>query len=126
MNYEQGNGIWRVMQFEQDGRRNIVIGGQGEAEVNVKWSFDEAFKSLCNVAEQCGYMVHKDTQSWFEWHIHVYNHGHYVLVYHNQAKYGVTPNMKLMQIKRIIERISWSHDTTEAETVKDYMELATR
>jgi len=55
--YERGDWWARVRQFECDGRRNIVIGGQGEAEVNVNWTTPEALKSLHHVACECGYLV---------------------------------------------------------------------
>jgi len=56
-NYVEGNWMKRVMQFELDGRHSIVIGGQGEAEVNTKRTPQETLNNLRNVAEQCGYMV---------------------------------------------------------------------
>ncbi len=46
----------RIMQWEIEGKVNIVIGGQGEAEVNTKWSPEHTSKHLHYVAEQCGYM----------------------------------------------------------------------
>jgi len=55
-NWTEGNWMARVMWFELEGKRNIVIGGQGEAEVNTKTSPGHAAKHLHYVAEQCGYM----------------------------------------------------------------------
>lgn len=56
-NYQEGNWMKRASQFELDGKRNIVIGGQGEAEVNTRWTPQKTTKHLHYVAEQCGYMV---------------------------------------------------------------------
>lgn len=56
-NYEAGNWLRRLQEWERDGRRDIVIGGQGEAEVNVKQCPRKVSANLHYVAEQCGYMV---------------------------------------------------------------------
>ena len=56
-NYEAGNWMERIIRFEIEGKRNIVIGGQGEAEVNTKWTPQETSKHLHYVSEQCGYMT---------------------------------------------------------------------
>ena len=55
--YEEGNWMDRIIQAEIDGTHNIVIGGQGEAEVNTKWTPEETSKSLHYVSEQCGYVT---------------------------------------------------------------------
>lgn len=55
LNYQEGNWMKRVMQFELEGKRNIVIGGQGEAEVNTKWTPEQTSKHLHYVAGECGY-----------------------------------------------------------------------
>ena len=61
LHYKEGNWLKRVMMAERDGRRNIVIGGQGEAEVNAKDGPDEAARRLRHVAEQCGYLVTRES-----------------------------------------------------------------
>lgn len=54
----------RITLWELEGKRSIVIGGQGEAEVNAKTDPHETAKNLHYVAECCGYMtgnlIHKD------------------------------------------------------------------
>ena len=57
LNYQEGNWMDRVIQAEIDGTKNIVIGGQGEAEVNTKWTPQETSKHLHYVSEQCGYVT---------------------------------------------------------------------
>jgi len=57
LHYKEGNWMKRIYQFEIDGKRNIVIGGQGEAEVNTKNTPKHTAKHLHYVAGQCGYMV---------------------------------------------------------------------
>lgn len=54
-NYKEGNWMKRLMAAELEGRRDIVIGGQGEAEVNVKTPPKDVCKNLQRIAEQCGY-----------------------------------------------------------------------
>ena len=56
LNWREGNWIARLIYFEREGRRNIVIGGQGEAEVNVKWTPEQTSKHLHYVAGECGYL----------------------------------------------------------------------
>lgn len=56
-NWKPGNWLKRMNDFERTGKRNIVIGGQGEAEVNVKQTPAEASKNLHQVAKCCGYTV---------------------------------------------------------------------
>lgn len=58
-NWEAGNGLARLREFETEGKRNIVIGGMGEAEVNTKWTPEETFEKLCYVSECCGYLTQK-------------------------------------------------------------------
>ena len=57
LNHEPGNWMRQVQSFENDGRRNIVIGGSGEAEVNMLWSPSRTSKHLHSISEQCGYMT---------------------------------------------------------------------
>ena len=66
LHYKEGNWMDRVMQAWIDGTQNIVIGGQGEAEVNTKWTPQETSDSLHRVSEQCGY---------FTGHLTYNNHG---------------------------------------------------
>jgi len=56
-NYQEGNWMKRIMHFELNGLRNIVIGGQGEAEVNTKWTPEKTSKHLHYVSKQCGYIT---------------------------------------------------------------------
>lgn len=55
--YEEGDPVAEILKMERAGDRNIVIGGAGEAEINIKWSIEEAYKRLCDVSEQCGYIT---------------------------------------------------------------------
>lgn len=83
LNYEEGNWLKRVEEFENSGRRNIVIGGQGEAEVNTQWTPEETFKHLCYVAGECGYLCRraKDANS-DRLEVRVYlPHGAFAVVY---------------------------------------------
>jgi hypothetical protein len=57
LHWKEGNWLGRVMFLELTGRRSIVIGGQGEAEVNAKADPNTEAKNLHYVAEQCGYVT---------------------------------------------------------------------
>ncbi len=57
LNYKEGNWMNRVIQAEIDGKQNIVIGGQGEAEVNTEWTPQKTSDHLHYVSEQCGYVT---------------------------------------------------------------------
>ncbi len=59
-NFKQGDGIARLLEFQRAGKVNIVIGGEGEHEVNALWSMDQAYKHLANTCEHCGGLVIKD------------------------------------------------------------------
>jgi hypothetical protein len=56
-NYTEGDPILRRIEAERTGECNIVIGGSGEHEVNVKWDINEAYKHLAYVCENCGFCV---------------------------------------------------------------------
>jgi hypothetical protein len=58
-NWVEELGIIRMWEHEISGQRNIVIGGMGEAEINTKWTPQEAAKHLHYVAEQCGYLAER-------------------------------------------------------------------
>ena len=58
-NHKPGNWLRALQAAEESGIRSIVIGGQGEAEVNANDSPDATEKNLHYVAEQCGYYVGK-------------------------------------------------------------------
>jgi len=98
-NWKEGDGIERIKQWEREGRSNIVIGGSGEAEVNVKWTPEYTYESLCNVSEQCGYLTTKGNwlPHWKE--IYVLTEGKYRLTYWHD---------KLEQINRITETRDWT------------------
>lgn len=93
-----GDGIARLLQFEREGKRNIVIGGQGEAEVNINDSPEVSLIKLCGVAEDCGYLVTKGEWTPMIKEIHVFSHGHFVLRY--------SP-LGLRSIMAIHEQVLW-------------------
>jgi len=98
-NWVEGDGVARIKTWEQEGQVNIVIGGMGEAEVNVKWTPEEALKSLCHVAECCGYSVYKGDWYSEDKKIHCWNEvGHFVLCYYKG---------KLEEIKQFTEKVVW-------------------
>lgn len=57
LKWEPGNARARLQEQQRSGARSIVIGWQGEAEVNVNDTPHAARAHLVDVAEQCGYMI---------------------------------------------------------------------
>lgn len=98
-NWVEGDGVERIKQWEKEGKSNIVIGGSGEAEVNVKWTPDKTLEHLVMVSEQCGYLTTKGNwlPHWKE--IYIVTEGKYRLTYWHD---------KLEQIDRIIESRFWT------------------
>lgn len=80
-NWKAGDGIERIRQWEKEGKVNIVIGGIGEAEVNVKWTPEQALESLVDVSEQCGYVTCKGKWTTTLKEIYIVTDGEYKLVY---------------------------------------------
>ena len=58
--YVEGDPRDRLLELQRSGEINIVIGGEGEHEVNAKWSIEEAYKHLAHVCEECGGLVVHD------------------------------------------------------------------
>uniref|UniRef100_A0A6M3LYA7 Uncharacterized protein n=1 Tax=viral metagenome TaxID=1070528 RepID=A0A6M3LYA7_9ZZZZ len=58
--YEEGDPKVRLLELQRSGEINIVIGGEGEHEVNANWSIEEAYKHLAATCEACGGLVVHD------------------------------------------------------------------
>jgi len=58
--YVGGDPRIRLLKLQRSGEVNIVIGGEGEHEVNANWSIDEAYGHLADTCEACGGLVVKD------------------------------------------------------------------
>ena len=52
--YIEGDPKLRLLRLQRSGEINIVIGGEGEHEVNANWGIDEAYKHLAETCEACG------------------------------------------------------------------------
>ena len=59
-NWEAGDSDAKLLEMQRSGERNIVIGGEGEMEVNALWGYEEAYMKLFDVAEQVGGMVYRE------------------------------------------------------------------
>ena len=59
--WEEGDPRVRLLELQRSGEINIVIGGEGEHEINAKWSIHEAYKHLANVCNECGGLVTMDS-----------------------------------------------------------------
>lgn len=57
-NHEPGNWLRELQAAERAGHRNIVIGGQGEADFCALSTPEEVSKHLHYVAEDCGYFCY--------------------------------------------------------------------
>lgn len=60
-NFKAGDAYRHRLEAERRGERNIVIGGQGEHEINALWTINEAYKHLSHVSEECGGLTSKDS-----------------------------------------------------------------
>lgn len=56
----EGDPRVRLLELQRSGEINIVIGGEGEHEVNANWNMTEAYKHLADTCEACGGLVVKD------------------------------------------------------------------
>lgn len=58
--FVEGDPGARLLELQRKGERNIVIGGEGEHEVNALWGIGQAYKHLANICEVCGGLVVKE------------------------------------------------------------------
>ena len=58
--YVEGDPNTRYNELRNSGAINIVIGGEGEHEVNANWSISEAYKKLADICENVGGVVTKE------------------------------------------------------------------
>jgi len=56
----EGDPRVRLLELQRSGGVNIVIGGEGEHEVNANWTIDKAYGHLADTCEACGGLVVKD------------------------------------------------------------------
>lgn len=100
--WTKGDGIARLRQLQKSGECNIVIGGQGEAEVNAKWTPAEAYQHLFRAAEACGYAITKGRWEFSVSEIELgLPHGHFRVIWWNE---------KLHAIEQIQTRTVWHRD----------------
>lgn len=103
-NWTAGDGLARIHEWELDGRSSIVIGGQGEADVNVKDNAATTSHRLHDVSEQCGYFCervrHVAPFPCKEITFHN-SEGGFVLVFGPLKRFGGTEG--LLQIDRICD-----------------------
>jgi len=85
-----GDGVARLRQQQKSGERNIVIGSQGEAEVNVRWTPDEAYKNLFHAAEACGYAITKGRWEFSTSELELgLPHGHFRITWWNNQLHAI-------------------------------------
>jgi hypothetical protein len=102
-----GQAMERQHQRQVAGIQNIVISGQGEAEVNARWSVAQAYKSLVDVSEACGYLTHAPQFNGDQASIRILAHGEWFLIW----KSGV------------FERIEDSHGIAHWDRHQDFIKL---
>jgi len=61
--YVEGDPRIRLLELQRSGEINIVIGGEGEHEVNANWTIHEAYAHLANTSEECGGLVVREGQT---------------------------------------------------------------
>ena len=60
VHYKKGDPRFRLLKLQRSGEINIVIGAEGEHEVNANWTIHEAYAHLANVCNECGGLVTRD------------------------------------------------------------------
>lgn len=55
--YVEGDPRIRLLELQRSGEINIVIGGEGEHEVNANWGHAKAYEHLFKTCEACGGLV---------------------------------------------------------------------
>jgi len=53
-NYTEGDPVAKLIELQRSGKRNIVLGGEGEHEVNVNWSYEKTLAKLIDRCEDVG------------------------------------------------------------------------
>ena len=61
--FKYGEPMIRLRELQWSGAINIVLGGEGEHEVNARWSIDDAYGKLSHVCEQCGGLCWKEKEN---------------------------------------------------------------
>lgn len=89
-NWEPGNWLRELHRAEVLGYRNIVIGGQGEADFCSKAVPEAVAKLLHRVAEECGYLVGRLVQQGQDKRLKVHAHGCYVIHWHDDQLVRIT------------------------------------
>ncbi len=56
----EGDPRVRLLELQRSGEINIVIGAEGEHEVNANWTIHEAYAHLANVCNECGGLVTRE------------------------------------------------------------------
>ncbi len=85
-----GEQLKRLRELQRSGERNIVIGGQGEAEVNAEWTPKESYEKLFHVAEACGYMITKGRWNFQTSEIELgLPHGHFRIIWWNDQLHAI-------------------------------------
>lgn len=76
-----GQAMERQHQRQVAGIQKLVISGQGEAEVNARWSVAQAYKSLVHVSEACGYLTQAPQFNGDRASIRILAHGEWFLIW---------------------------------------------
>lgn len=112
-NWVPGNWLRDLQKAEINGERNIVIGGQGEAEVDTKQTPQQASKHLHYVAEQCGYYVGRLCESDGVIKLQITtSEGVFSILWRLES--GVAKLWKILPLEGTSEW-SWPHFTEDAE-----------
>jgi hypothetical protein len=76
-----GEAMEREHHLQVEGKRNIVISGQGEAEVNARWTVTQTYEQLVKVSEACGYVTKAPRFDGDQASIRILCHGEWFLIW---------------------------------------------
>lgn len=115
-NYERGSWIDKILASERSGKRNIVLGHEGEHEVNVKWDIDKTYKKLSHTSECCGGVTTRKNNSIFVYKCYG---PAYRLVYNSKGK--LSHILELPEGKR--GRMWWTAEAVDVRKLAEGLAL---
>jgi hypothetical protein len=85
--FSPGDRVKRLMELEEEGKINQVVGVFGEYEINANWSLDDAYEALGRTCEICGGSVG--------------HYGDYLILFNSEGAFKIFKNGK--------GKLTWSY-----------------
>lgn len=107
--YNKGNPIAELIRLQRSGEKNIVLGGEGEHEVNMNWTISEATARLSATCEAVGGLSWREGQTI----IVDTDHGAFHLVYEEEKLRKI-----FKRLRRDLPLIHWWTSTNDYDEFK--------